>query len=60
MTAVIDVSYPVVMAAKEEPTMAAAGRWRSPARARMVQSAATLIREHGIHGTGLREVLAGF
>jgi AcrR family transcriptional regulator len=58
MTAVIDVSYPVVMAAKEEPTMAAAGRWRSPARARMVQSAATLIREHGIHGTGLREVAA--
>ncbi len=58
MTAVIEASYPVVMAAKEEPTTAAAGRWRSPARARMVQSAATLIREHGIHGTGLREVAA--
>ena len=36
----------------------AAHRWRSPARARMVRSAATLIRERGIHGTGLREVVA--
>jgi AcrR family transcriptional regulator len=30
---------------------------RSPARARMVSSAATLIRERGIHGVGLREVV---
>ena len=58
MTAVIDRSYPVAMTANNEPTDAAAGRWRSPARARMVQSAATLIRERGIHGTGLREVAA--
>jgi TetR/AcrR family transcriptional repressor of lmrAB and yxaGH operons len=34
------------------------GRPRSPARARMVSSAATLIRERGIHGVGLREVVA--
>ena len=33
-------------------------RRRSPARARMVQSAATLMRERGIHGVGLREVVA--
>jgi AcrR family transcriptional regulator len=46
------------MAAKKETNDAAAGRWRSPARARMVRSAATLIRERGIHGTGLREVAA--
>jgi TetR/AcrR family transcriptional repressor of lmrAB and yxaGH operons len=32
-------------------------RPRSPARARMVSSAATLIRERGIHGVGLREVV---
>ena len=32
-------------------------RQRSPARARMVSSAATLIRERGIHGVGLREVV---
>jgi TetR/AcrR family transcriptional regulator, lmrAB and yxaGH operons repressor len=31
---------------------------RSPARARMVRSAATLIRERGIHGVGLREIVA--
>ncbi len=47
MTDVIDMPYAGVMAAK-----------RSPARARMVRSAATLIRERGIHGTGLREVVA--
>jgi AcrR family transcriptional regulator len=58
MTAVIDRPYPVAMAAKHEPNDTVAGRWRSPARARMVQSAATLIRERGIHGTGLREVVA--
>ena len=45
MTVAIELAYPAVMA-------------RSPARARMVQSAATLIRERGIHGTGLREVVA--
>jgi AcrR family transcriptional regulator len=58
MTAVIDTPYPVAMAAKNETNDTVAGRWRSPARARMVQSAATLIRERGIHGTGLREVVA--
>jgi TetR/AcrR family transcriptional repressor of lmrAB and yxaGH operons len=37
---------------------ATGARPRSPARARMVSSAATLIRERGIHGVGLREVVA--
>lgn len=32
-------------------------RTRSPARARMVRSAATLVRERGIHGVGLREIV---
>jgi TetR/AcrR family transcriptional repressor of lmrAB and yxaGH operons len=32
-------------------------RWRSPARARIVRSAATLMRERGIHGVGLREIV---
>ena len=53
MTVVIQVPYSDAMAKDS-----AAPRWRSPARARMVQSAATLIRERGIHGTGLREVVA--
>ena len=43
------------MASKKDP---GADRRRSPARAEMVRSAATLIRERGIHGTGLREVVA--
>ncbi len=58
MTVVIEMPYPAAMAAKNEAKDPAADRWRSPARARMVQSAATLIRERGIHGTGLREVVA--
>jgi AcrR family transcriptional regulator len=33
-------------------------RRRSPARGRMVESAAMLMRERGIHGVGLREVVA--
>jgi AcrR family transcriptional regulator len=58
MTYVIEMPYSGAMAANNEPKDPAADRWRSPARARMVQSAATLIRERGIHGTGLREVVA--
>jgi AcrR family transcriptional regulator len=58
ITVVIEMPYPVAMAAKDETKDAAAERRRSPARARMVRSAATLIRERGIHGTGLREVVA--
>ena len=55
MTVVIGMPYPDAMASKKD---LGADRRRSPARARMVQSAATLIRERGIHGTGLREVVA--
>src|ERR1700694_3763073 len=45
------------MKAKNESPGTTRGRRRSPARARMVQSAATLLRERGIHGVGLREVV---
>jgi TetR/AcrR family transcriptional regulator, lmrAB and yxaGH operons repressor len=58
MTSVIEKPYSATMAAKDETNDPAADRRRSPARARMVRSAATLIRERGIHGTGLREVVA--
>jgi AcrR family transcriptional regulator len=58
MTVVIKTPYPAVMTAKNKAEVPAADRFRSPARARMVRSAATLIRERGIHGTGLREVVA--
>src|SRR5262249_24036661 len=58
MTVVIEMPYPVAMAAKNEAEDTSADRRRSPARARMVTSAATLIRQRGSHGTGLREVVA--
>jgi AcrR family transcriptional regulator len=45
------------MQAKNEQAGVTTGRRRSPARARMVESAAMLIRERGIHGVGLREVV---
>ena len=53
MTVVIGKRYDGAMQAKNESK-----RWRSPARARMVRSAATLMRERGIHGVGLREIVA--
>jgi TetR/AcrR family transcriptional repressor of lmrAB and yxaGH operons len=46
------------MQEKPESSVPRRDRRRSPARARMVQSAATLIRERGIHGVGLREVVS--
>lgn len=46
------------MQADDDTPEVTTGRRRSPARARMVRSAATLIRERGIHGVGLREVVA--
>jgi AcrR family transcriptional regulator len=46
------------MKANNEKAGAKRNRRRSPARARMVESAAQLIRERGIHGVGLREIVA--
>src|SRR5260370_22055203 len=46
------------MPAKNEEARTTTGRPRSPARARMVESAAMVIRERGIHGVGLREIVA--
>jgi AcrR family transcriptional regulator len=57
MTVVIGMRYDGVMQAKNEDPGATSNRRRSPARARMVRSAATLMRERGIHGVGLREVV---
>ncbi len=58
MTVVIDGGYDGAMKAKNKDAEVKAHRRRSPARGRMVESAATLIRERGIHGVGLREVVA--
>jgi AcrR family transcriptional regulator len=59
MTPVIAMPYPAVVASENETKDPAGDRRRSPARARMVRSAATLIRERGIHGTGLRRFFPG-
>ena len=45
------------MQVDDDSAGATPNRRRSPARARMVRSAATLIRERGIHGVGLREIV---
>ena len=45
------------MQASDDSAGATPSRRRSPARARMVRSAATLMRERGIHGVGLREIV---
>jgi AcrR family transcriptional regulator len=45
------------MNTKNESSGVAGNRRRSPARASMVRSAAMLIRERGVHGVGLREVV---
>jgi AcrR family transcriptional regulator len=57
MTVVIGVRYDRDMQEKNEGSVPRRDRKRSPARARMVQSAATLMRERGIHGVGLREIV---
>src|SRR4029077_538740 len=58
MTTVIGVRYHGRMQEKNEGSVPRRDRRRSPARARRVRSAATLMRERGIHGVGLREVVA--
>jgi len=58
MTVVIGSSYDRAVPRESEEAQERADRRRSPARARMVESAAILIRERGIHGVGLREVVA--
>jgi AcrR family transcriptional regulator len=58
MTVVIGRRYDGPVQAKSEEVGVLTDRRRSPARARMVESAAILIRERGIHGVGLREVVA--
>src|SRR3979409_2414150 len=57
MTVVIGKRYDCDMQANNDSSGATPKRRRSPARARMVRSAATLMRERGIHGVGLREIV---
>src|SRR5712691_5168208 len=58
MTVVIGKCYGGAVQAENESPGVTSNRRRSPARARMVRSAATLMRQRGIHGVGLREIVA--
>src|SRR5260221_6488807 len=57
MTVVIGGSYDDAMSRENDGPAVTGDRRRSPARARMVRSAAMLMRERGIHGVGLREIV---
>jgi AcrR family transcriptional regulator len=57
MTVVIGLGYDRAMESTNEGHVVTGDRRRSPARARMVRSAGMLMRERGIHGVGLREVV---
>jgi AcrR family transcriptional regulator len=57
MTVVIGGSYDDAMSRENHGPGVTGDRHRSPARARMVRSAAMLMRERGIHGVGLREIV---
>jgi TetR/AcrR family transcriptional repressor of lmrAB and yxaGH operons len=58
MTSVIAPGYAVVMDARQETPQTKGGGRQEPARARIVRSAAALVRERGVHGVGLRQIVA--
>ena len=58
MTTVIAPKYTVRMSARQETSRTAGSAKQQPARDRIVRSAAELVRERGIHGVGLRQIVA--
>ena len=58
MTAVIASGYAVGVDAGHEPSRTPAGSEPPPPRERIVRSAAALVRERGVHGVGLRQIVA--
>ena len=58
MTTVIDPGYTALMDARQESSGTRGSGKQQPARDRIVCSAATLVRERGVHGVGLRQVVA--
>src|SRR5918994_2170111 len=58
MTTVIAPRYAVHMDAQQETSRARGSGKRQPARERIVRSAAALVRERGVHGVGLRQIVA--
>jgi AcrR family transcriptional regulator len=58
MTTVIAPSYAVLMDARHETSPTSGSGEQQPARDRIVRSAAALVRERGVHGVGLRQIVA--
>ena len=58
MTIVIAPRYTVLMPHRKESSRARSAGKREPARDRIVRSAGELVRERGVHGAGLRQIVA--
>jgi TetR/AcrR family transcriptional repressor of lmrAB and yxaGH operons len=58
MTTVIAARYAVLMNDGQETSRVSGSGKLQPARDRMVRSAAALVRERGVHGVGLRQIVA--
>jgi AcrR family transcriptional regulator len=58
MTTVIACRYAVRMDARQETSRTGGRGKQQPARDRIVRSAAALVRERGVHGVGLRQIVA--
>ena len=58
MTIVIALKYTLRMDARQEIARTSGNAEQQNARDRIVRSAATLVRERGVHGVGLRQIVA--
>jgi AcrR family transcriptional regulator len=58
MTTVIAPTYTVLMTDLQETSRTRSAGKQQPARDRMVRSAVELVRERGVHGVGLRQIVA--
>jgi TetR/AcrR family transcriptional repressor of lmrAB and yxaGH operons len=58
MTIVIVPSYSVLMSDRKETSQTRSAGKEQPARDRIVRSAVELVRERGVHGAGLRQIVA--
>jgi TetR/AcrR family transcriptional regulator, lmrAB and yxaGH operons repressor len=58
MTIVIAPKYAVLMDARQETSRTKGSGEQQSARDRIVRSAAALVRERGVHGVGLRQIVA--
>lgn len=58
MTIVIHPGYAVVVNARRKTSRSPQSGEQRPARDRIVRSATALVRERGVHGVGLREIVA--